>query len=92
MQIGKTSAFIGPFVSSAIITSSGNNDNYPFVFLFTLYVYKPRVLRLMKLTRVFSSGTLSTVFLYFVDVGKSRMECEEFLEAELKRKAFEESV
>lgn len=25
-------------MSSAIITASGNNDNYPFVFLFTLYV------------------------------------------------------
>ncbi|OSX57723.1 hypothetical protein POSPLADRAFT_1155849 [Postia placenta MAD-698-R-SB12] len=36
--IGKTSAFIGPFVSSAIITASGNNDNYPFVFLFSLGV------------------------------------------------------
>ena len=34
--VGKTSAFIGPLVSSAIITASGNNDNYPFVFLFTL--------------------------------------------------------
>ncbi|KAI0733564.1 MFS general substrate transporter [Fomitopsis betulina] len=68
--VGKTSAFIGPFVSSAIITASGNNDNYPFVFLFTL-------------------GTLSTVFLYFVDVGKSRVECEAFVAAEAKRKAFE---
>ncbi|KAI0707224.1 MFS general substrate transporter [Earliella scabrosa] len=36
--VGKTSAFIGPLVSSAIITASGNNDNYPFVFLFTLGV------------------------------------------------------
>lgn len=36
--VGKTSAFIGPLVSSAIITASGNNDNYPFVFLFTLCV------------------------------------------------------
>ncbi|OCH88576.1 MFS general substrate transporter [Obba rivulosa] len=70
--VGKTSAFIGPFVSSAIITASGNNDNYPFVFLFTL-------------------GTLSTIFLYFVDVGKSRVECEEFLEAEFKHKAFEDT-
>ncbi|KAG6815478.1 hypothetical protein H0H87_001453, partial [Tephrocybe sp. NHM501043] len=34
--VGKTSAFIGPFVSSAIITASGNNDNMPFAFLFGL--------------------------------------------------------
>ncbi|KAI0643191.1 vacuole effluxer Atg22 like-domain-containing protein [Trametes meyenii] len=59
--VGKTSAFIGPLVSSAIITASarGNNDNYPFVFLFIL-------------------GALSTIFLYLVDVRKSRAECEEF--------------
>lgn len=36
--IGKTSAFIGPFVSSAIITASGNNDSMPFAFLFGLGV------------------------------------------------------
>lgn len=34
--VGKTSAFIGPLVSSAIITASGNNDNMSFAFLFTL--------------------------------------------------------
>ncbi|EIW57691.1 MFS general substrate transporter, partial [Trametes versicolor FP-101664 SS1] len=67
--VGKTSAFIGPLVSSAIITASGNNDNYPFVFLFIL-------------------GALSTGFLYFVDVEKSRIECEEFIQAEAKREAF----
>ncbi|OJT02457.1 Autophagy-related protein 22 [Trametes pubescens] len=67
--VGKTSAFIGPLVSSAIITASGNNDNYPFVFLFLL-------------------GALSTGFLYFVDVEKSRIECEEFIQAEAKREAF----
>jgi len=38
-QVGKTSAFIGPFVSSAIITASGNNNNMPFAFLFGLYVF-----------------------------------------------------
>lgn len=38
LQVGKTSAFIGPFVSSAIITASGNNDSMPFAFLFALYV------------------------------------------------------
>jgi len=37
-QVGKTSAFIGPLVSSAIITASGDNDNMPFAFLFTLCV------------------------------------------------------
>lgn len=37
-QVGKTSAFIGPFVSSAIITAADNNDNMPFAFLFGLYV------------------------------------------------------
>lgn len=35
-QVGKTSAFIGPLVSSAIITASNNNDNMPFAFLFGL--------------------------------------------------------
>ncbi|EJD06852.1 uncharacterized protein FOMMEDRAFT_75769 [Fomitiporia mediterranea MF3/22] len=34
--IGKTSAFIGPFVSSAIIDDAGGNNNMPFAFLFTL--------------------------------------------------------
>lgn len=69
--VGKTSAFIGPLVSSAIITASGDNDNMPFAFLFTL-------------------GTVSTVFLYLVDVDHSRVECEQFIEAEASRKAFEE--
>ncbi|KAF8239646.1 hypothetical protein L208DRAFT_1236436 [Tricholoma matsutake] len=36
--VGKTSAFIGPFVSSAIITAADNNDNMPFAFLFGLGV------------------------------------------------------
>ncbi|CAL1717105.1 unnamed protein product [Somion occarium] len=67
-----TSAFIGPLVSSAIITASGNNDNMPFAFLFGL-------------------GSLSTIFLYFVDVKKSRIECEEFVAAEARRKAFDDA-
>lgn len=33
--IGKTSSFIGPFISSAIIDDTGNNSN-PFYFLFAL--------------------------------------------------------
>ncbi|KAJ3757683.1 autophagy-related protein 22-like protein, partial [Lentinula raphanica] len=36
--VGKTSAFIGPFVSSAIIESSSNN-NMPFSFLFALGMF-----------------------------------------------------
>jgi MFS-type transporter involved in bile tolerance (Atg22 family) len=67
--IGKTSAFIGPFVSEAIISASGNNDNMPFTFLFGL-------------------GLFSTIFLFMVDVKKSRIECEEFVAAEASRHAF----
>ena len=36
----------------------------------------------------FYRGVVSTGFLYFVDVGKSRRECEEFVNAEAKREAF----
>ncbi|KAI0684590.1 MFS general substrate transporter [Cytidiella melzeri] len=68
--VGKTSAFIGPFVTSAIITASGNNDSMPFAFLFAL-------------------GTVSTVFLWLVDVQKSRKECEDFVAAEAERDAFD---
>ncbi|KAF8896088.1 autophagy-related protein 22-like protein [Infundibulicybe gibba] len=68
--VGKTSAFIGPFVSSAIITAADNNDNMPFAFLFAL-------------------GVFSTIFLWMVDVDKSRIECEEFVLAEEARKVFQ---
>ncbi|KAG1821615.1 autophagy-related protein 22-like protein [Suillus subaureus] len=68
--VGKTSAFIGPLVSSAIITVSGNNNNMPFAFLFGL-------------------GTISTMFLYLVDVKKSQIECDEFVKAEADLKAFQ---
>ncbi|KAJ7158472.1 MFS general substrate transporter [Mycena filopes] len=71
--VGKTSAFIGPFVSSAIITAANDNDNMPFAFLFGL-------------------GVFSTLFLYLVDVDKSRIECEAFIRAEEARKAFAPSV
>ncbi len=37
---------------------------------------------------VVRSGTLSTVFLLLVDVGKSRVECEEFVKAEVRHDAF----
>ncbi|EME77357.1 uncharacterized protein MYCFIDRAFT_191492 [Pseudocercospora fijiensis CIRAD86] len=36
--IGKTSSFIGPFISSAIIDDTGGNDSSPFSFLFALSV------------------------------------------------------
>ncbi|KAF9000660.1 autophagy-related protein 22-like protein [Cyathus striatus] len=67
--VGKTSAFIGPLVSSAIINASGNNDNMPFAFLFGL-------------------GFFSTLFLWLVDVDKSRLECDEFVLAEGKLNVF----
>ena len=35
-----------------------------------------------------SRGALSKVFLYFVDVEKSRKECEAFITAEARRDAF----
>lgn len=37
-------------------------------------------------------GALSTIFLYFVDVEKSRKECAEFVLAEAKREAFADAV
>jgi hypothetical protein len=37
---------------------------------------------------VVPSGTLSTVFLFLVDVEKSRVECEEFVAAEVGHDAF----
>jgi hypothetical protein len=38
------------------------------------------------------SGVFSTLFLYLVDVDKSRAECEAFVRAEQERKAFEPSA
>ena len=68
--VGKTSAFIGPIVSSAIIDDTGNNSS-PFYFLFAL-------------------SLASCLFLYFfVDVEKSRVEQELFLDKEKKAKATE---
>lgn len=46
-KVGKTSAFIGPFVSSAIIDAADGNTNMPFAFLLGLSVlsrYKPATL------------------------------------------------
>ncbi len=44
------------------------------------------------LSHTITSGSLSTVFLYLVDVEKSRKECEEFVLAEAKRDAFADAV
>ncbi|KAF9466646.1 autophagy-related protein 22-like protein [Collybia nuda] len=68
--VGKTSAFIGPFVSSAIITAADDNNNMPFAFLFGL-------------------GATSSIFLWMVDVDKSRIECDQFVQAESARMAFD---
>ena len=38
------------------------------------------------------SGTLSTVFLFMVDVDKSRVECEEFVAAEVRHDVFSMST
>ncbi|OKO93260.1 Autophagy-related protein 22 [Penicillium subrubescens] len=66
--VGKTSSFIGPIVSSAIIDASpSGNTSMPFYFLFAL-------------------SLLSFVILFEgVDLKKSRLEQEQFLEAN-KRK------
>ncbi|TKA81396.1 hypothetical protein B0A55_02065 [Friedmanniomyces simplex] len=65
--IGKTSSFIGPLVSSAIIDDTGNNSS-PFYFLFAL-------------------SLVSFLFLlFFVDVKKSRVEQQEYLEREKREK------
>ncbi|TID27099.1 hypothetical protein E6O75_ATG01592 [Venturia nashicola] len=63
--MGKTSAFIGPLVSSAIIDASpSGNNSLPFYFLLGLSI-------------------LSFLFLFFfVDLKKSRVEQEKFLEDE----------
>ncbi|KAJ7018600.1 MFS general substrate transporter [Mycena alexandri] len=54
--VGKTSAFIGPFVSSAIITAANNNDNMPFAFLFGLGVFSTISSTLLMWTRAASSA------------------------------------
>jgi len=45
----------------------------------------------MPFAILFGLGAISTIFLYLVDVKKSRVECEEFVEAEANREAFGES-
>lgn len=73
--MGKTSAFIGPMVSSAIIDASpSGNNSLPFYFLLGLSV-------------------LSFVLLFFlVDLKKSRVEQEIFLEEEKRIKQRRASV
>jgi MFS-type transporter involved in bile tolerance (Atg22 family) len=70
--IGKTSSFIGPLVSQAIIQDAlpaKNAPSQPFYFLFSL-------------------SFVSFLFLvFFVDVKKSRIEQVEFLEKEKVAKA-----
>jgi len=71
--VGKTSAFIGPLVSSAIIDDTGNNSS-PFYFLFAL-------------------SLVSCAWLFFfVDVEKSRIEQETFLEREKNTKMHNEDA
>jgi len=66
--IGKTSAFIGPLVSSAIIDASpSGNNSLPFYFLFGLSL----------------ASTLVLVF--FVDLKKSQVEQQRFLEDEREK-------
>lgn len=48
--IGKTSSFIGPFISSAIIDDSGNN-NMPFAFLLGLGVVATGILWLVDVDK-----------------------------------------
>lgn len=64
--IGKTSSFIGPLVSSAIIDASPNqsNNSAPFYFLFAL------------------SLVSAAFLLFFLDLDKSAVEQQEFLEQE----------
>lgn len=66
--IGKTSSFIGPIVSSAIIDASPtHNQSSPFYFLFALSV-------------------VSFAILFFgVDLRKSQVEQDKFLEDKLRR-------
>ncbi|KAH8886960.1 MFS general substrate transporter [Thozetella sp. PMI_491] len=72
--IGKTSSFIGPLVSSAIIdaTPGGTNDSAPFYFLFALSIV--------------SAGFLW----FFLDLEKSAREQEAFLIKEKARMAARE--
>lgn len=77
--MGKTSAFIGPIVSSAIIDADttetkAGNESLPFYFLFGL-------------------SLISMLLLYFfVDLKKSRIEQDAFLEEEKRIKERRASI
>lgn len=77
--MGKTSAFIGPIVSSAIIDADSTddhagNESLPFYFLFGLSVVSMLCL------------------FFFVDLKKSRIEQDAFLEEERKIKERRASI
>lgn len=73
--IGKTSSFIGPIVSSAIIDASpSHNSSTPFYFLFALTVV--------------SFGIL----VVGVDLKKSRIEQQEFLEEKRRKQGGDTAV
>ena len=48
---------------------------------------RPRFAAPLVLTRLFFSEIFSSIFLFMVDVKKSRVECEEFVAAEASREA-----
>jgi hypothetical protein len=58
-----------------------------FAFLFGLYVTHLHCSP--DIYGAHFSDVVSTIFLWMVDVEKSRIECEEFILAEKKREAFE---
>ena len=65
----------------------------PFAFLFGLYVTigvfsSPTGPFTFKKNR----GAFSTIFLFMVDMEKSRVECEEFVAAEAEHQAFTDVV
>lgn len=64
----------------------------PFAFLFALWVFSDYDNHRHHSDLPIYSGTFSTIFLWFVDVPKSRIECEEFVAAEAKRAVFETTM
>jgi hypothetical protein len=69
--IGKTSSFIGPFISSAIINASGNN-NMPFAFLFALSIVSCGIIACV-------SPRKSRIECFkYIESEKARLELKEF--------------
>ncbi|KAG8213464.1 hypothetical protein J3R82DRAFT_11982 [Butyriboletus roseoflavus] len=61
----------------------------PFAFLFGLYVpFHKFSLDHTIILNDLNRGMFSTIFLYMVDVKKSRIECDEFVMAEATQNAF----